>query len=72
MAELVDALDSKSSSFGSAGSIPSPGTKASQFCGAFFMPFKVPPALALPGLHTFEALNGTGCSGADVYCRNYK
>ena len=26
MAELVDALDSKSSSFGSAGSIPAPGT----------------------------------------------
>jgi hypothetical protein len=36
------------------------------------MPCKVPLALALPGLHTFEALNGTGCSGADVYCRNYK
>ena len=28
MAELVDALDSKSSSFGSAGSIPAPGTKS--------------------------------------------
>ena len=27
VAELVDALDSKSSSFGSAGSIPAPGTK---------------------------------------------
>ena len=29
VAELVDALDSKSSSFESAGSIPAPGTKAS-------------------------------------------
>ena len=30
MAELVDALDSKSSSFGSAGSIPAPGTKQNE------------------------------------------
>ena len=30
MAELVDALDSKSSSFGSVGSIPTQGTFASQ------------------------------------------
>jgi hypothetical protein len=30
VAELVDALDSKSSSFGSAGSIPAPGTKRSE------------------------------------------
>jgi hypothetical protein len=30
VAELVDALDSKSSSFGSAGSIPAPGTKQSE------------------------------------------
>ena len=28
VAELVDALDSKSSSLGSAGSIPAPGTKS--------------------------------------------
>ena len=30
VAELVDALDSKSSSFGSAGSIPAPGTLIKQ------------------------------------------
>ena len=34
VAELVDALDSKSSFFRSAGSIPAPGTKASVFTGA--------------------------------------
>ena len=31
VAELVDALDSKSCSFGSAGSIPARGTKAEEF-----------------------------------------
>ena len=34
MAELVDALDSKSCSFGSAGSIPARGTKTSVSIGA--------------------------------------
>ena len=33
VAELVDALDSKSSFFGSAGSIPAPGTKREIFEG---------------------------------------
>ena len=33
MAELVDALDSKSSFFGSAGSIPAPGTAREAFVG---------------------------------------
>tara|TARA_A100001234_G_scaffold197933_1_gene188364 strand:- start:169 stop:318 length:150 start_codon:yes stop_codon:yes gene_type:complete len=37
VAELVDALDSKSSSFGSAGSIPALGTKKAMFLNiAFF------------------------------------
>ncbi|MEY3727235.1 MAG: hypothetical protein RL098_695 [Bacteroidota bacterium] len=40
VAELVDALDSKSCSFGSAGSIPARGTKALEFSGAFFIPFQ--------------------------------
>jgi hypothetical protein len=35
VAELVDALDSKSCSFGSAGSIPARGTKAPEFQGLF-------------------------------------
>jgi len=39
VAELVDALDSKSCSFGSAGSIPARGTKALEFSRAFFMVF---------------------------------
>jgi hypothetical protein len=38
VAELVDALDSKSCSFGSAGSIPARGTKALDFSRAFFIP----------------------------------
>ncbi len=37
VAELVDALDSKSCAFGRAGSIPAPGTKASTKVGAFFI-----------------------------------
>ena len=37
VAELVDALDSKSCSFGSAGSIPARGTKALDFSRAFFI-----------------------------------
>ena len=36
VAELVDALDSKSSFFGSVGSIPTQGTKA-RTCGLFFL-----------------------------------
>ena len=36
VAELVDALDSKSSFFGSVGSIPTQGTKA-RACGLFFL-----------------------------------
>ena len=40
VAELVDALDSKSCSFGSAGSIPARGTKALEFSRAFFIPFQ--------------------------------
>ena len=39
VAELVDALDSKSCSFGSAGSIPARGTKALEFSRAFLFPF---------------------------------
>jgi hypothetical protein len=39
VAELVDALDSKSCSFGSAGSIPARGTKALESSRAFFMVF---------------------------------
>jgi hypothetical protein len=39
VAELVDALDSKSCSFGSAGSIPARGTKALDLSRAFFMVF---------------------------------
>tara|TARA_B100000949_G_scaffold191645_1_gene175265 strand:+ start:137 stop:331 length:195 start_codon:yes stop_codon:yes gene_type:complete len=35
VAELVDALDSKSSSFGSVGSIPTQGTKLQQKCWSF-------------------------------------
>jgi hypothetical protein len=35
VAELVDALDSKSCSFGSAGSIPARGTKAPELQGLF-------------------------------------
>ena len=35
VAELVDALDSKSSVFGRAGSIPAPGTKGSVFTEPF-------------------------------------
>jgi hypothetical protein len=40
VAELVDALDSKSCSFGSAGSIPARGTKALEQSGAFFIPLQ--------------------------------
>ena len=36
VAELVDALDSKSSSFGSVGSIPTQGTKCNSFQGLHF------------------------------------
>ncbi len=36
VAELVDALDSKSCSFGSAGSIPARGTKAPEIQGLFY------------------------------------
>ena len=42
VAELVDALDSKSSSFGSVGSIPTQGTKkrkADLYESAFFVAF---------------------------------
>ena len=43
VAELVDALDSKSCSFGSAGSIPARGTKAPEFQGFFcFYCFNTP------------------------------
>jgi hypothetical protein len=37
VAELVDALDSKSSFFGSAGSIPAPGTQKPSAMGAFLL-----------------------------------
>ena len=40
VAELVDALDSKSSFFGSVGSIPTQGTKAPAFLRAFFLKAK--------------------------------
>ena len=43
VAELVDALDSKSSSFGSAGSIPASGTKEETFSreSPFFLYLKI-------------------------------
>jgi hypothetical protein len=37
VAELVDALDSKSSSFGSVGSIPTQGTKADFLSRLFYL-----------------------------------
>ena len=41
MAELVDALDSKSSSFGSVGSIPTLSTQKSQVLLGFFLILKL-------------------------------
>ena len=48
VAELVDALDSKSSSFGSAGSIPAPGTERELLVFSSLFPvlfFSVSPAV---------------------------
>lgn len=58
MAELVDALDSKSCSFGSAGSIPASGTKEETFSreSPFFV-FKLCKALLLLNINAAPSFN---------------
>ena len=56
MAELVDALDSKSCSFGSAGSIPARGTKTSVSTVAGDNGFKILSYLPIDFAVAFSAL----------------
>ena len=52
VAELVDALDSKSCAFGRAGSIPAPGTKPQLTLRLFYLTDCPGPETAMHGLVT--------------------